>query len=98
MAKANTFKFTLYHGVSIKPSKNCECTAVQKIQNKRFLSDEAPLLPLEECDSPGSCQCVYQHFDDRRSEPRRDEDVGLPSRSPQMADKRCSMGRRITDG
>lgn len=53
-----------YHAVSIVPEHHC-CRAAKELGNKRFLSYEAPVLPLEKCDA-AKCQCRYQHFDDRR--------------------------------
>jgi hypothetical protein len=85
----------LFHGVAVKPFDACKCAAVAAIEGQRFLSDEAPPLPLVECDMPHTCRCVYEHFNDRRTELRRDSDFGPPSRH-QDVDRRTKM-RRITD-
>jgi hypothetical protein len=85
----------LFHGVEIRTSEDC-CHAAAAIEGQRFLSDEAPLLPLEDCDRRASCRCRYRHFADRRTEPRRESDLGLPLR-PHPQDKRSGRGRRITD-
>jgi len=53
-----------FHGVSVRPALVC-CTAVQALAGQRFLSDEAPALPLPGCDQ-ASCQCAYAHHRDRR--------------------------------
>ncbi len=61
-----------YHAVSIKfyPSA---CQAAKQLEDKRFLSAEAPDIPLPDCDAE-VCKCRYIHFDDRRSgEDRRDQ-------------------------
>ena len=55
------------------------------------------MLPLQNCSLRGECKCVYKHYKDRRSEPRRDADIGLPSMRTLHADKRLGIGRRITD-
>jgi hypothetical protein len=85
----------LFHGVEITTPQDC-CPAAAAIRGQRFLSEEAPLLPLEDCDRRMSCRCRYRHFVDRRTEARRDSDLGLPSR-PYPQDKRTGRGRRITD-
>lgn len=87
----------LFHGVAIKASDACQCKAVKALEGKRYLSDEAPSLPLAECDSPGACRCVYEHFNDRRTLVRRETDEGLPPKE-QPADRRMQTARRITDG
>ena len=83
-----------FHAVAIKPGRNA-CDAVVEIEGVRFLSREAPQLPLPDCTNP-DCRCTYQHFDDRRQGPRRDSDVGLPSKPPEE-DRRQRRGRRSTD-
>ena len=54
-----------YHAVSIVPCLDA-CQAVRRIQGERFLSAEAPSLPVAGCDQP-NCQCHYLHHDDRRT-------------------------------
>lgn len=87
----------LFHGVAIKPGEVTKCDAVLALAERRFLSDDAPRVPVEACTNPRGCRCVYQHFEDRRTSARRDSDVGPPQRL--FADeKREGVGRRITDG
>jgi len=60
-----------YHAVSVRPGLIC-CRAVEELAGQRFLSAEAPELPLVGCDTE-SCECVYIHHADRRSgQDRRD--------------------------
>lgn len=87
----------MFHGVAVVPQEDCECAAAQACVGERFLSDDAPPLPLSGCDNPGGCRCKYQHFDDRRTQPRRETDIGLPGREPPN-NQRAGVGRRITDG
>jgi hypothetical protein len=54
-----------YHAVSIKYDRNA-CEAAQKMSGRRFLSSEAPRLPLPECDV-SECSCRFAHHQDRRS-------------------------------
>lgn len=89
-----------YHAVSIMPGQRA-CKAVQKSMESRFLSSEAPGLPLKGCDA-ARCTCRYQHHADRRNdEPRREEDVGITtmngSWNGRIERRRNGKGRRITD-
>jgi hypothetical protein len=83
-----------FHAVSIKPGATA-CDAVNSIEGARFLSKDAPPLPLADCTNP-DCRCTYEHYEDRRSGPRRDSDVGLPSEPPDE-ERRMRRGRRETD-
>lgn len=53
-----------FHGVTVRPGLVC-CQAAQALTGRRFLSQEAPALPLPGCDQK-TCQCAYSHFRDRR--------------------------------
>jgi hypothetical protein len=55
-----------FKGASIKPGDNC-CKAAQEMSNTRFLTEEAPRLPLEGCDRVADCLCKYHNHPDRRS-------------------------------
>jgi len=87
----------LFHGVAIRSRGDACCQAVEALGTQRFLSEDAPLLPLAECSNPQGCRCVYEHFDERRDNLRRGTDVGLPERL-YPDEKRDGHGRRITDG
>lgn len=85
----------LFHGIAVEPCEGA-CEGARELAGKRFLSEEAPRLPLQGCSRGSHCQCVYRHFTDRRTEKRRESDVGLPLRQiPE--EKRYGTGRRITD-
>ena len=56
---------TQFHAVSLK-SLASACDAAKAIQSERFLSTEAPAIPLAGCDA-SSCKCRYVHHDDRRA-------------------------------
>ena len=64
-----------YHAVAIVPGAKA-CEEARHLMRKRFLSADAPLLPLKNCDA-AKCTCRYQHFQDRRSEPRRVTDGAI---------------------
>lgn len=86
-----------YHAVSIKAGPNCGTTALQYGQ-RRYLSREAPILPLPTC-NPKGCTCRYLHHDDRRSgDDRRERDVwSAQAQQAAHVDQRRSGGRRVTD-
>lgn len=58
-----------FHAVSIETDA-VPCTAVRQLGDQRFLSSEAPPLPLPGCDR-GRCECRYRHHEDRRSHEER---------------------------
>jgi hypothetical protein len=87
----------LFHGVSICPAEGNVCDAARNLEGTRFLADDAPMLPLSDCSNPAGCRCKYQHYDDRRTEARRESDVGLPMKD-HPNDARSGPGRRVTDG
>jgi hypothetical protein len=86
-----------FHAVSIHAGKSCHLTK-QRYGDRRFLSVEAPQLPLPTCD-PKACTCRYVHHEDRRSDPdRRLRDVWNPNaRLAEGGDRRQVHGRRATD-
>jgi hypothetical protein len=84
--------FKDYQAVSIRHPARC-CGAVQSLDSQRFLSSEAPDLPLSTCSTPGQCQCCYRILGDRRGDPQRDAGVGPPARAL-GANRRWWRGRR----
>jgi hypothetical protein len=50
---------------------NSACPAALQLSGKRFLSRNAPRLPLPECTRQDQCQCKYRHLSDRRGAQRR---------------------------
>jgi hypothetical protein len=82
-----------WHAVTIAASPNA-CAAAQACKGKRFLSAEAPWLPLEECDVK-RCNCKYRHYPDRRGDSRRQDEK--PAAAPEQSNRRISRGRRATD-
>jgi hypothetical protein len=56
---------TEFHAVSLKSSAYA-CEAAKGMQDKRFLSNAAPHLPLPECDAL-ECKCKFLHHIDRRT-------------------------------
>ena len=87
----------IFHGVAIVADSQHACTAVGPLTGVRYLADEAPILPVQGCSNPAACRCKYQHFEDRRTDARRESDVGLPVKD-HPNDARTGTGRRVTDG
>ena len=86
-----------YHAVVIVP-RGASCTAALDCARRRYLSAEAPRLPLAACDRHDQCQCVYRHHADRRDDPRRDDESSGARRGPgTAAERRTGRGRRETD-
>jgi hypothetical protein len=86
-----------YHAVCIMPGPRA-CAAAHKLLGQRFISRDAPALPLKDCDRP-ECQCRYEHYDDRRKGPRRATDLGVAVDGHDGNEQRAKdkRGRRKTD-
>ena len=84
-----------WHAVTIAAPASA-CGAAQACKGKRFLSRDAPRLPLAECDST-RCDCVYRHYDDRRGALRREDEKVAPPAARETTNRRVSRGRRATD-
>ncbi len=83
-----------FHAVSIEPGHRA-CPEARAREGKRFLSAAAPMLPLKGC-SNASCQCRYQHHEDRRTQRERRVNFANPH-AHKMADRRAGKGRRLDD-
>jgi hypothetical protein len=86
-----------YHAVTIAPGSRA-CPAAFDLRGTRYLSREAPPLPLKDCNAK-KCECRYEHHDDRRKNARRARDMhvsiaGYEGRERRGTEKR---GRRKTD-
>jgi hypothetical protein len=86
-----------WHAVSVKPGP-AACNAAVSGKNRRWLSREAPMLPLPGCTQPDTCRCTYQHHDDRRSGGRRAEDVDAFKQPPRVVNERRSRKTRRSNG
>jgi hypothetical protein len=88
-----------YPAVSIRVAQDC-CQAVRETSGTRYLSTQAPLLPLPACTSE-KCRCTYAHHTERRKGTYRRrpllasyKDIFPPAG---ITDKRHLKGRRIGD-
>jgi hypothetical protein len=88
-----------WHAVEVR-SGLMACPACRELAGKRFLSSEAPALPIAGCLHPVKCRAVYQKHDDRRAGPRREAEQGMAGRSPPRDaanEQRIGRGRRSSD-
>jgi hypothetical protein len=86
-----------WHSVSIVTTP-ASCHTARALRGVRFLSAEAPRLPLPTCSADRMCPCAYKHHDDRRGKPRRtDELTGFRRPIAGSAERRQQRGRRSTD-
>ncbi len=54
-----------FYGVSVQPGSYA-CDAAKQIWGHRYLVEEAPVLPLPDCDRP-NCKCYLHPENDRRA-------------------------------
>ncbi len=88
-----------YRGVEVIPHPSGHCEAVEKIAGKRLLADEAPALPLPDCDAE-ECNCRYAQYKDRRLDARRDADIGIRNVASSIgvdSGRSDKPGRRVDD-
>ena len=86
-----------WNAVSVVTSSG-GCEAARALKGQRFLSADAPRLPLPQCASPMTCRCVYKKYADRRAGPRREaEKAGLHRPTDPGQERRRKRGRRSTD-
>jgi hypothetical protein len=89
-----------WHAVEVRSSLMA-CPACRALAGRRFLSTEAPVLPVPGCRHPLECHAVYVHHDDRRAGPRREAELPGTRRIGQSregaAERRIGRGRRSAD-
>lgn len=86
-----------WHAITLQLEET-SCAAAAQCRNKRFLSAQAPMLPMRECDRSASCPCKFKHLDDRRTGRRRSDDVHRGLRSEFIeCNRRAARGRRTVD-
>lgn len=84
-----------YHAVSVIPGIT-SCAAAHRFTGQRFLSRQAPKLPLPSCDAT-HCTCRFKHHKDRRSGPRRRGEIGMMQAHWNGPERRRAGGRRADD-
>jgi hypothetical protein len=73
------------------------CARATALHEKRFLAREAPALPLKGCTLSSSCNCMYKHYVDRRTGPRRDQERTGRRMVKAPIERRSARGRRGSD-
>lgn len=73
------------------------CTMAHKFSEHRFLTKDAPQLPLPGCTMSKKCDCRYVKHGDRRGDTRRLVDLGLVPTLFGAKERRYSKGRRGRD-
>ena len=86
-----------FHAVEIIVGDDC-CELVRRYTGKRYLSAEAPAVPLQGCDA-AECMCRYIHHADRRKQQRRTSDLAVTVDEYGGAERRSGgkRGRRASD-
>jgi hypothetical protein len=85
-----------FHAVTVTADARA-CPHALALKDVRLLSVEAPRLPMRDCDRPADCACRFQHHDDRRAGPRRQDPVWGMAGLQLTRERRSGQGRRQTD-
>jgi hypothetical protein len=85
-----------WHAVSVSSDAG-SCFRARELKGQRFLSAEAPALPLPDCTQPAICNCSYRKYDDRRAGPRRSREVSAIQHPTASPEQRKIRGRRARD-
>lgn len=86
-----------WHAVSIETVPGC-CHFARGLREARFLSADAPILPLPNCTAKERCRCLYKHHEDRRGQLRRREEItGLRANVRIVEERRVERDRRKSD-
>jgi len=73
------------------------CEKARSLAGQAFLCTQAPIIPLPECNKSVNCRCVYEHLTDRRTDARRDADVGLMARHVEVDRRSHRRDRRVQE-
>jgi hypothetical protein len=84
-----------WHAVSVVPCRGA-CSTARAASGRRYLSKDAPALPLKGCHVT-TCACRYRHHEDRRRALRRTSDLMASSGFWAGQERRAARGRRQTD-
>ena len=88
-----------FRGVEVIPDANACCKAVEALAGRRLLADEAPQLPMPDCDQ-ATCECRFHQYTDRRTDLRRDSDAGIGTMADMFVTENARAdrpGRRSVD-
>ena len=94
-AKRSESRPTCYRAVEIRCAEEA-CEAAKAERGKRYLSKDAPTLPLSQCDRRERCGCRYRHHEERRG--KEDRRAGSPAIGKRVeTERRSKAGRRAED-
>ena len=97
VARNNANPKLRFRGVEVVAARDA-CPAARALHGLRLLTGDAPRrLPLEDCDRPSACRCVYRHFDVRRAGPRRENEHAKIPLAHVGLERRQWRGRRDSD-
>lgn len=85
-----------FHAVTILCGDRA-CEAARSCAGIKYLSSEAPTLPLAACRAP-TCTCRYEHCDDRREDEERRSFFGSRNGPLGRADNRSQDRRGFKGG
>jgi len=81
-----------FAGVEIRAHRNA-CRTARALEGRRFLSKDAPALPLTNCTAV-QCSCTFSKLADRRTEGRRLDHAGLGASLFLDQNRRAKRDRR----
>ena len=81
-----------FAGVEIRTHAGA-CQAAQALVGQRYLTKDAPALPLPKCDA-ARCTCTFSKLQDRRTEGRRLDFGGLHASQFLATNRRSKRDRR----
>jgi hypothetical protein len=70
MDKVQARAIQTWHAITVVALPTA-CPGARALRGMRFLSAQAPVLPLRDCIQRATCTCTYKHHKDRRAGPRR---------------------------
>lgn len=87
-----------YRACTVEPAPGA-CAAVTRLQDKRILQRDAPMLPLPDCGRL-QCDCRYKRHQDRRQPDPDRRALGVITThtySLMAKERRFAFGRRVGD-
>lgn len=81
-----------FSAVEIRPRSGA-CDAARALEGRRYLSKDAPALPLANC-TAARCRCRFSKLSDRRTDGRRLEHDGLSASLFLPSNRRKRRDRR----
>jgi hypothetical protein len=96
MDKVQARAIQTWHAITVVALPTA-CPGARALRGMRFLSAQAPVLPLRDCIQRATCTCTYKHHKDRRAGPRRAWERSGFNRAVPAVERRIGPGRRASD-